>query len=86
MFLGGHMIQFLDTLLSRKFRNAARTQYLDIIVYIQTKLHHMNKFLTGERCCLRRDEDFHVIHLSQSDSEFRKSAPRFAHFEEIDAE
>ena len=58
------MVQFLGALLSRKFRNAARTQYLDIIVYIQTKLHHMNIFLTGERCFLRRDEDFHVTFVS----------------------
>ena len=79
------MVQFLGALLSEKFRNAARTQYLDIIGYITTKLHHMNKFLTGERCCLRRDEDFHIT-FSQSDSRFRKSAPLFAHFEEADAE
>ena len=59
------MVQFLGELLFEKFRNAARTQYLDIIVYIQTKLHHMNKFLTGERCCLRRDEDFYVTCLNQ---------------------
>ena len=58
------MVQFLGALLSGKFRNAARTQYLDIIVYIKTKLHHMNKSLIGERCCLRRDEDFHVTFVS----------------------
>ena len=58
------MVQILGALLSEKFRNAARTQYLDIIVYIKTKLHHMNKFLTEERCCLRRDEDFHVTFVS----------------------
>ena len=77
------MVQFLGALLSGKFRNAARTQYLDIIVYIKTKLHHMNKFLTGERCCLRRDGDFHITFVSIG---FRKFAPRFAHFEETDAE
>ena len=58
------MVQLLGALLSEKFRNAAQTQYLDIIVYIKTKLHHMNKFLTGEMCCLRRDEDFHVTFVS----------------------
>ena len=78
------MVQFLSALLSEIFRNAARTQYLDIIVYIKTKWHHMNKYLTGERCCLRRDEDFHVKFVSIRFG-FRKSAPRFAHFEEIDA-
>ena len=58
------MVQFLGALLFGKFRNAARTQYLDIIVYIKTKLHHMSKFLIGKRCCLRRDEDFHVTFVS----------------------
>ena len=58
------MVKFLGALLFGKFRNAARTQYLDIIVYIKTKLHHINKFLTRERCCLRRDEDFHVTLVS----------------------
>ena len=79
------MVQFLGALLSGKFRNAARTQYLDIIVYIKTKLHHINKFLTGERCCLCRDEDFHVTFVSIR-FRIRKSAPRFAHFEETDAD
>ena len=79
------MVQFLGALLSGKFRNAAWTQYLDIIVYIQTKLHHMNKFLT-EKGIAYVETKISMIHLSQSDSRFRKSAPRFAHFEETDAE
>ena len=58
------MVQLLGALLSEKFRNAARTQYLDIIVIIHTKLPHMNKFLTGERCCLRRDGDVYVTFVS----------------------
>ena len=79
------MVQFLGALLSEKFRNAVRTQYLDIIVYIKTKLHHMNKFLTGEGVAYVETK-ISMLHLSQSDSGFRKSAPRFAHFEETDAE
>ena len=32
------------------------------------------------------ETEISILHLSQSDSGFRKCAPRFAHFEETDAE